>query len=486
MTDRINHNIEWITDENGNVDGYQRDAGVVVRFASLDQDGKLPLTNGLNVSGNSGSGNAAGAANCVVLNDVVIGSFGMGLGTIAFIANDVSLGLRGMLCLADGSVLLGSILGGQDANLKVYGMESKVNGGRPFLGGSSSGGAQIAGSSMRGGFSGYCSAVGDGALSQNIFNRYNTATGGHALYSCKGTSGVITSATQPGGTDGNVRFATSSTTGLSIGSTVSIWSDTDTIDVFLLYKEKLIVDISVDEWIEMAFVGDYAGEVALPATWVNEGEGTHNTANGFDCGPSITIGAKNTLGGSICGRKITTGNLNNLRGFYCGWNITTGSNNHIFGSNAAPTLTIGDGNLILGPADVPASDTTNYILLASGDGIKASFDTFNWRFVGRMKAAGFASNFTPNAASTYAVLATDSTVCCTAASTITLPDPTEAANAGRVLRIVTKTAGAVASDASNVVPLIGGAAGTVILAATAGKWADIQCDGSAWQVTAGN
>jgi hypothetical protein len=36
------------------------------------------------------------------------------------------------------------------------------------------------------------------------------------------------------------------------------------------------------------------------------------------------------------------------------------------------------------------------------------------------------------------------------------------------------------------VPLAGGAAGTAILAATAGKWADISSDGTNWVIMASN
>jgi len=42
------------------------------------------------------------------------------------------------------------------------------------------------------------------------------------------------------------------------------------------------------------------------------------------------------------------------------------------------------------------------------------------------------------------------------------------------------------SASSNVVPLVGGAAGTAILAATAGKWALAKSDGTNWQLMAGN
>jgi len=54
------------------------------------------------------------------------------------------------------------------------------------------------------------------------------------------------------------------------------------------------------------------------------------------------------------------------------------------------------------------------------------------------------------------------------------------ATAGREVRIKTVQAQAVTSASSNVVPLAGGAAGTAILAATAGKWALLVGDGTNW------
>lgn len=68
------------------------------------------------------------------------------------------------------------------------------------------------------------------------------------------------------------------------------------------------------------------------------------------------------------------------------------------------------------------------------------------------------------------------------ACALTLPT----AHKGRKLRIVTKTANTVASASANVVPLAGGAAGSAILSASAGKWADLEGNGSNWDIVAGN
>lgn len=88
-------------------------------------------------------------------------------------------------------------------------------------------------------------------------------------------------------------------------------------------------------------------------------------------------------------------------------------------------------------------------------------------------------------AATYTV-AGDSGVIANFAGTVTLTLPAAGTFPGRALLVKTIQAQAVVSDASNVVPLAGGAAGTAILAATAGKWATLQSDGSAWQIMAAN
>jgi hypothetical protein len=101
------------------------------------------------------------------------------------------------------------------------------------------------------------------------------------------------------------------------------------------------------------------------------------------------------------------------------------------------------------------------------------------------KFTTLATNIVTNANATYTVLATDHTIIqTTAGSTYTLP--TASSYTGRQLKLVTQFAGAVISASSNVVPLAGGAAGTAILAATAGKWATLVSNGTNWIIVASN
>lgn len=96
----------------------------------------------------------------------------------------------------------------------------------------------------------------------------------------------------------------------------------------------------------------------------------------------------------------------------------------------------------------------------------------------------FSSGLVFVTAGSYTILGTDVDISINFAGvvTLTLGAPVN----GRPLWICTATANAVVSAAANVVPLVGGAAGTAILAATAGKWARLIGSGTQWVITAGN
>lgn len=90
------------------------------------------------------------------------------------------------------------------------------------------------------------------------------------------------------------------------------------------------------------------------------------------------------------------------------------------------------------------------------------------------------------AAATYTVVDADWTITVNNAGTCTVTLPAAASYTGRVINLRTITANTVVSASSNVVPRIGGAAGTAILAASAGAWAQLQSDGTNWQIVAGS
>lgn len=88
-------------------------------------------------------------------------------------------------------------------------------------------------------------------------------------------------------------------------------------------------------------------------------------------------------------------------------------------------------------------------------------------------------------AATYTVTSTDSSlIFTTTACTVTLPFA--ASHPGRIIYVKNVTAHAVTSVSSNVCPLGSAAAGTAVLAATAGKFAMLQSDGTNWVVMMAN
>lgn len=86
----------------------------------------------------------------------------------------------------------------------------------------------------------------------------------------------------------------------------------------------------------------------------------------------------------------------------------------------------------------------------------------------------------------YSLVATDSSLIFNGAGSITLTLQAASTFTGRWLTVKTIAAQTVISASSNVVPLVGGSAGTAILSATAGKWAILQSDGTNWIIMAAN
>lgn len=76
-------------------------------------------------------------------------------------------------------------------------------------------------------------------------------------------------------------------------------------------------------------------------------------------------------------------------------------------------------------------------------------------------------------------------VCNGSAANVAVTFPTASANTGRVVTIKNLSGTyTVISAASNVKPVNSNSAGTAILAATAGAWATLVCDGTNWVVMA--
>lgn len=88
-------------------------------------------------------------------------------------------------------------------------------------------------------------------------------------------------------------------------------------------------------------------------------------------------------------------------------------------------------------------------------------------------------------AATYSMLSTDSSLIFTTTNN-TLTLLSAASYSGRILYVKNVTANSVTSASSNVVPIGSTTAGTTILAASAGKFAILQSDGTNWIIMAAN
>lgn len=136
-----------------------------------------------------------------------------------------------------------------------------------------------------------------------------------------------------------------------------------------------------------------------------------------------------------------------------------------------------DGALILGDSASPRVDIRPPVNVVNGGQVAGGWNI----------NSGYLALGAPvvSSAATYTIGATTNGVIFNGSGcTVTLP--TAGSYTGRTLYLKTTVAFTVISASSNVVPLVGGAAGTAILAATAGKWALLWSDGANWQVMAGN
>lgn len=219
---------------------------------------------------------------------------------------------------------------------------------------------------------------------------------------------------------------------------------------------------------------------AFPA--INYLSGNDNTAIGSNSLVAIgTTSSTNTAIGSysLAGASLTQGNT--AVGYFAGLSITTGSFNILIGQAAGSvTLATGGQNILIGlGADTPTASTSNYLNIGGwlyGDAANV------------VNVKGSLATKVPTVLTgTSGTVGNDDSsivVFSSGAFTITLPSPVT--YPGRWLDIKTISNQTVSSASANVAPLVGGVNGTAILAATAGKWARLQSDGSEWQIMAGN
>lgn len=128
------------------------------------------------------------------------------------------------------------------------------------------------------------------------------------------------------------------------------------------------------------------------------------------------------------------------------------------------------GKLTLGTTASGAASTTARMTIDS-----VGFTSVSGGSFGRGAPVTKTADFTVAATENWLINNKSGSSC-----TVTLP--TASSFTGREITIKTIQAQTVVSASSNVVPLAGGAAGTAILAATAGKWATLVSDGTNWVI----
>lgn len=236
-------------------------------------------------------------------------------------------------------------------------------------------------------------------------------------------------------------------------------------------------------------------------TLKNSTTGTNNTGVGWQVMQAAVTGTHNIGLGTWSLYALLGGSSNLALGTFSGYGLTSGNNNVALGENSLRALITGSGNVAIGNYAGGYETGSNNFYVDNQNRTNTAGDKANALLYGNFAAAAadqllyvnaylrplsFGSSIiTHSGGGTYVVLKTDSTIIqTTTGANYTLP--AAATWPGRELHFVNHIAGAATSDAANVVPIGGGAAGTTILAATAGKWATLKSNGTNWLIIASN
>lgn len=184
-----------------------------------------------------------------------------------------------------------------------------------------------------------------------------------------------------------------------------------------------------------------------------------------------------TMKGSNAGLSIDDRSNGSAHGWV--W-YAQGNSMSLFSSNGSTNrLSIADSDGAVSVLSTTAATGTGAAALTSAGGIGAA---------GSLFSGGFLATKAPvTVTGTSGTIGSiDGTTIFNPSGTFTATLPSAAANPGRWLYVKTIAAQTVNSASSNIVPLSGGAAGTALLSATAGKWAILQSDATNWNIMASN
>jgi hypothetical protein len=185
--------------------------------------------------------------------------------------------------------------------------------------------------------------------------------------------------------------------------------------------------------------------------------------------------------------QVVGGSLTALRHFFAEQGTLSGSATSQFGFATGSSMVSATNNYSFYGALGASANRWNFYAAGSANNAYAGNSSFGkvTAPIAAVDTNSIAIGFATNSGATCAVGSTDCTIIqTTQASVYTLPAAASYPN--RILNLVTQFAGTVTSASSNVVPLAGGAAGTAILAATAGKYATLQSNGTNWVIIAAN
>lgn len=214
--------------------------------------------------------------------------------------------------------------------------------------------------------------------------------------------------------------------------------------------------------------------VDTPATATQDVQAVDNTAVGNTGTYSMYLRGRQVLaqgnfmsggvhginfGGGVQSALIDDNTLANMSGTV-GFNVSSTSVN-----------VVATNNRIIDSASI----TTNALLLSSSPTTLLVNRNNTWNGIPKTVSG-----------STYTVVTSDSILNFATSATCTVTLPSAAVNVAQILTLRNTAAFAINSASSNVVPLAGGAAGTAILAATAGKYCTLQSDGTNWIIQSAN
>lgn len=211
--------------------------------------------------------------------------------------------------------------------------------------------------------------------------------------------------------------------------------------------------------------------------------------------PTMYFGADSTTGWYRSSANNWAYTVSGSQAFVMGASFTFPTTNS--GSAGTPTFIWGPG----GNNGIHGNNLTNAVYISAGGSDIVSIDGNLNVLSGNMVVGGSGNVTTPNLfvnggltslpkpvtkVSNYTIAYTEYSIIFNSASTITLTLGSAASASGMLLMLKTINTGTVISNASNVVPLAGGAAGTAILGATAGKWCTLHSDGTNWIIMQAN